>query len=92
MATGPIKATRRELWEAAQAAELDGMISAVSRVFGKEAIADISIETPDGEMYLNNPDPHHWRVVPGTKGGKNDLKNAIADTKNRKHLKGGKRG
>ncbi|QHR68032.1 hypothetical protein sortregn_10 [Escherichia phage sortregn] len=86
------KTSRRELWEAAQAAELDGMISAVSRVFGKEAIADISIETPDGEMYLNNPDPHHWRVVPGTKGGKNALKDAIADTKNRKHLKGGSRG
>lgn len=87
MATRPTKATRRELWEAAQAAELDGMISAVSRVFGKEAIADISIETPAGEMYLNQPDPHHFRVVPGTKGGKNDLKNAIDETKNRKRTK-----
>lgn len=87
MATRPVKATRRELWEAAQAAELDGMISAVSRVFGKEAIADISIETPDGEMYLNQPDPHHFRVVPGTKGGKNDLKNAIDETKNRKRAR-----
>lgn len=92
MATRPTKATRREIWEAAQAANLDEMISKVSAVFGKDAIADISIETPDGEMYLNNPDPHHYRVVPGTKGGKNDLKNAIADTKNRKHLKGGSRG
>lgn len=87
MATRPVKATRRELWEAAQAAELDGMISAVSRVFGKEAIADISIETPGGEMYLNQPDPHHFRFVPGTKGGKNDLKNAIDETKNRKRTK-----
>lgn len=86
------KATRRELWEAAQAAELDGMISAVSRVFGKDAIADISIETPDGEMYLNNPDPHHYRVAPGTKSEKGDLKRALDSTKNRKHLKGGSRG
>lgn len=78
------KATRRELWEAAQAAGLDEMISKVSAAFGKDAIADISIETPDGEMYLNNPDPHHARLVPGTKGSKDDLKNAIAASKSKR--------
>lgn len=78
------KATRRELWGAAQDAGLDEMISKVSAVFGKDAIADISISTRDGEMYLNNPDPHHFRVVPGMKGGKDDLKNAIAASKNKR--------
>lgn len=78
------KATRRELWEAAQAAGMGEMISKVSAVFGKDAIADISINTMNGEMYLNNPDPHHVRVVPGAKGGKDDLKNAIAASKNKR--------
>lgn len=92
MATRPTKAARQEIWKAAQAAGLDEMISKVSAAFGKVAIADISIETPDGEMYLNNPDPHYFRVVPGTKSEKGGLKRALDSTKNRKHLKGGSRG
>lgn len=80
--------TRREVWEAAQAAGLDDMISKVSAVFGKESIADISIETPESEIYLHQPDPKLDRVQPG--GGKETtLKEAIAATKNRKRLKGG---
>lgn len=76
------------MWEAAQAAHLDEMISKVSQVFGKESIADISIETPEGEIYLHQPDPKRVRVQPG--GGKETtLKEAIQATKNRKRLKGG---
>lgn len=84
MARMATKVSRRELWEAAQAAGLDDMISKVSAAFGKDAIADISISTRDGEMYLKNQDPHHFRVVPGTKGGKDDLKNAIAASKSKR--------
>lgn len=80
--------TRREVWEAAQAANLDTMIAKVSQVFGKESIADISIETPEGEIYLHQPDPKMVRVQPG--GGKETtLKQAIAASKNQKRLKGG---
>lgn len=76
------------MWEAAQAAHLDEMISKVSQVFGKESIADISIETPEGEIFLHQPDPKRVRVQPG--GGKETtLKEAIQATKNRKRLKGG---
>lgn len=81
--------TRREVWEAAQAASLDDMIAKVSAAFGKEAIADISITTPEGEIFLHNPDPQLVRVRPGGEGGET-LKQAIAATKNRKHLKGAK--
>ncbi|KLQ32536.1 hypothetical protein ABR33_05975 [Enterobacter bugandensis] len=79
--------TRREVWEAAQAAGLDDMISKVSAVFGKEAIADISIETQEGEIFLHQPDPKLVRVQPGSNGGPS-LKQMIADTKTRKRLKG----
>lgn len=81
--------TRREVWEAAQAASLDTMISKVSQVFGKDAIADISITTPEGEIFLHQPDPKMDRVQPGSDGGPT-LKQMIAETKNRKHLKGSK--
>ncbi|QBZ71579.1 hypothetical protein HOV35_gp14 [Escherichia phage Sortsne] len=81
--------TRREVWEAAQAANLDTMIAKVSQVFGKDAIADISITTPEGEIFLHQPDPHLVRVVPGSDGGPS-LKEMIATTKNKRHLKGSK--
>lgn len=81
--------TRREVWEAAQAANLDTMIAKVSQVFGKDAIADISITTPEGEIFLHQPDPHMVRVKPGGEGGET-LKEAIAATKNKRHLKGSK--
>ena len=85
--------TRREVWEAAQDNGLDEMISKVSAVFGKDAIADISIDTPDGEeIYLHNPDPRLDRVQAGSGDTNRTLKELIADTKNKRHLKGGKRG
>lgn len=35
--------SKRQVWEAAKAAELDGFIGAVSKAFGSDAIAEVSI-------------------------------------------------
>lgn len=83
-----VKGTRREVWEAAQEAGLSEFIGKVSAAFGKDAIADISITDEQGEIFLHQPDPQSHRVIPGVQSGKNALKEAIAATKNRKHLKG----
>lgn len=47
--------SKREVWEAAKAANLDGFIGKVSSVFGADAIKDVSI-TAGGKIWATSDD------------------------------------
>lgn len=67
---------RREVWELAQQTGCDDFITKVSAAFGKDAIADVCIETPaqvcstSDQLAAYQPD----RIVPGVRFTPDDMK------------------
>lgn len=74
---------RREVWEKAQQTGCDQFISKVSAVFGKDAIADVCIESgmdiisTSDQFAMYNP----TRVIPGTTVDAKDSKEIRASRK-----------
>lgn len=67
--------SRREVWEKAKETGCDGFISAVSRVFGSDAIGDVCVS--DGVTLLTTSDSfahNGYRVIPGVKISNNESK------------------
>lgn len=78
-------ASKREVWEAAKAANLDGFIESVSRIFndnGKSAIDAVMIEhngvkVGTDEKIMHNP----VRVIPGMGVASQESKDIIDRTR-----------
>lgn len=72
--------TKAEVWALAKETGTDDFISAVSRAFGKDAIADIAIANP-GDVRTTSDDllQRRVRIQPGSRMTSKQIKQAVDD-------------